>query len=169
VAPSRAAAVPAAYGTSGRRYASTNIFGVRKPRDSTGTRRGVAGTPGQREHVARLGPAADHRRRPRRSPSAVTATVSVGLADMSPPTTLAPTSAASADSPPASSSAQHAPGRSGAQGDQQRRRGGAHGGDVGQVRGGRPVPTSAALDQSRRKCRALDQTSVDATTRPSGA
>src|SRR5205823_1040717 len=43
---------------------------------------------------------------PPRSPSAVTAIVRVGLADMSPPTTLAPTSAASAASPSASSSAQ---------------------------------------------------------------
>lgn len=44
--------------------------------------------------------------RPPRSPSAVTAMVRVGLADMSPPTTLAPTVAASAANPSARPSAQ---------------------------------------------------------------
>src|SRR3982750_4862347 len=53
--------------------------------------------------------------RPPRSPSAVTATVSVGLDDMSPPTTPAPTSAASSDSPVASPSAQPTSRSAGAQ------------------------------------------------------
>ena len=79
--------------------------------------------------------------RPARSPSAVTAMVSVGLADMSPPTTAAPTGSASAASPSASSSAQRRieVGRH-AERDQQRGRRRAHRGDVGQVGRGRPVP-----------------------------
>src|SRR6266511_1971767 len=52
---------------------------------------------------------------PPRSPTAVTAMVSVPLADMSPPTTAAPTSEASAASPSASSSAQLAARSAGAQ------------------------------------------------------
>ena len=48
---------PAAYGGSGRRYASTNTFGERNPRDSTAQPgRRPALPAGQRDHVARLAP-----------------------------------------------------------------------------------------------------------------
>jgi hypothetical protein len=107
---------------------------------------------------------------PPSEPTTVTAMVSVGLPDVSPPTTTAPVRAASSASPSASSSAQ-ATGRLG----------GAHRATTSAV-GTPPIaamsarlaaaarcPTSRALDQSRRKCRPSTSTSVLIATRPSGA
>src|SRR2546421_436423 len=171
VAPSPAACGPAAYGTSGRRCASTSSRGVRNPRDSTvypaaayPTRPASATTSPGRAPSRRTGS------RPPRSPSAVTEMTSTGPLDMSPPTIPAPASAASSASPSASSSAQATFRSAGAQRPTSRAVGTAPmAATSARLAAAARCPTSAAADQSRRKCRPSTSTSVVATTRPSGA
>ena len=140
--PSRPAsrpAVPAAYGGDGRRCASTRTRGERKPRDSTAS---PAAAQPSRPATATTSPGRAPERvtgsRPSRTPSAVTARVSVSARAMSPPTTLAPTGSHSSRRPSASDE-RPVGGQVGRRGqaDQQGGRHGAHGGHVGEVlRGG---------------------------------
>ena len=171
VAPSPAAAGPAWYGGSGRRWASTKARGERKPRESTANP--AADQPSQPVTATTSPGCAPPRVTgswPRRSPSAVIDTMIVSPRTTSPPTTAAPATWHSSRRPSISSVGQ------------------VTGSSAGTTRpsssavGTAPIaamsarfcaaalrPTSYAVDQSRRKCRPSRRMSVLATTLRSGA
>ena len=100
----------------------------------------------------------------------MTATVSVGEAVTSPPTTWAPTWDASATIPSVNPSSQATSSSGGAHSATSKAVGVAPIATMSaRLAAAARCPTSTGLDQSGRKCRPATKASVQATTRPSGA
>ena len=159
VAPSSAARGPCAYGGSGRRCAATTLTGERNPRPSTASP--AAAQPSRPVYATTspgLAPDRVTGARPCRSPNAVTASTSTSARTTSPPSTRASSGRHSARIPSASSSSQ-ATGRSGGTARPSSRPVGTAPMAATSARfcAAALRPTSVAVDQSRRKCLAVDE------------